>query len=82
MTGRLDKLLAEIENNARDVRFSNLCTLLKGYGFILDHVRGSHHIFKHPGIKEIANIQEVKGRAKPYQVRQVLKLIERIKGGE
>ena len=29
------------------------------------------------GIQELANFQEVKGEAKPYQIRQFLRLIER-----
>jgi len=40
-------------------------------------VRGSHHIFVHPDVKEIVNLQNVKGQVKPYQVRQVLKIVER-----
>jgi predicted RNA binding protein YcfA (HicA-like mRNA interferase family) len=40
-------------------------------------VRGSHHVFSHPDIPELINIQEVDGQAKPYQVRQFLKLVER-----
>ncbi len=30
----------------------------------------------HPIIRELVNLQEVKGDTKPYQIRQVLKLIE------
>jgi hypothetical protein len=40
-------------------------------------VRGSHHLFVHPGIAELVNFQEVHGQAKPYQVRQFLKIVER-----
>jgi hypothetical protein len=35
------------------------------------------HILTHPGIPELLNLQEVKGEVKPYQVRQLLSLIER-----
>jgi len=38
---------------------------------------GSRHIFVHPDIPELVNLQDVKGQAKPYQMRQFLKLIER-----
>jgi hypothetical protein len=31
----------------------------------------------HPEVAEPINIQEVRGKAKPYQIRQFLKLIER-----
>ncbi len=45
---------------------------------------GSHHIFVHKNIPELLNIQEVGGEAKPYQVRQFLRLVERynLKMGE
>ena len=38
---------------------------------------GSHHIFARPDVPELINLQAVKGQAKPYQVRQFLKLVER-----
>ena len=31
----------------------------------------------HPTIPELVNLQDVGGQAKPYQIRQVLRLIER-----
>ncbi|MDZ4278940.1 MAG: type II toxin-antitoxin system HicA family toxin [Dehalococcoidia bacterium] len=40
-------------------------------------VRGSHHIFTHPDVPELVNLQEVQGEAKPYQLRQLLRLVER-----
>lgn len=45
-------------------------------GFRLSRVQGSHHIFVHPVVAELVNVQNVGGQAKPYQVRQVLKLVE------
>lgn len=52
-------------------------TLIEAFGFVLLRINGSHHIFGHPAIDEQVNIQEVKGKAKPYQVKQFLKLVER-----
>ncbi len=43
----------------------------------VSRVRGSHHIFTHPTVPELVNLQEVGGQVKPYQIRQALKLIER-----
>jgi len=40
-------------------------------------VNGSHHIFVHSEVRELLNLQEVKGKAKPYQVKQLLSLVER-----
>jgi len=35
------------------------------------------HIFVHPDVPKLVNLQDVNGAAKPYQVRQFLKLTER-----
>ncbi len=51
--------------------------LAEGFGFRLDRVSGSHHIFVHSEIPELVNLQEVKGEAKAYQIRQFIKLVER-----
>lgn len=51
--------------------------LVEAYGFRLSRVKGSHHIFVHPDIPELVNLQNVDGEVKPYQVRQVLRLVER-----
>jgi predicted RNA binding protein YcfA (HicA-like mRNA interferase family) len=50
--------------------------LVEGFGFRLSRIDGSNHIFVHSDIPELVNLQEVKGQAKPYQMRQFLKLIE------
>ena len=57
--------------------FNDIADLLEGLGFTLIRVSGSHHIFSHPDIPEILNLQAVKGEAKPYQIRQLLRLVER-----
>ncbi|MBN4054628.1 type II toxin-antitoxin system HicA family toxin [Nitrospira defluvii] len=46
------------------------------FGFKLDRISGSHHIFIHSIIPELINLQDVRGKAKPYQVKQLLKIIE------
>ena len=50
--------------------------LVEAFGFRLERVSGSHHIFAHPRVPELVNIQDRKGKVKPYQVRQVLELVE------
>lgn len=71
------KLLRNVLSSPRNVRFSDMQTLVQAFGFYLSRTRGSHHIFTHPDIPELVNLQNVKGQAKPYQVRQLLKLVER-----
>jgi predicted RNA binding protein YcfA (HicA-like mRNA interferase family) len=40
--------------------------LVEAFGFRLSRTSGSHHIFIHPNVKELVNLQNVKGQAKPY----------------
>ncbi len=54
-----------------------MCDLVEGYGFKRLRISGSHHIFGRDGVAEQVNLQEVKGEAKPYQIRQFLRLVER-----
>jgi predicted RNA binding protein YcfA (HicA-like mRNA interferase family) len=59
------------------VRFGDVVRLAEALGFRVERIEGSHHILIHPHIPELLNLQDVKGEVKPYQVRQLLKLIER-----
>ncbi len=56
--------------------FAEFERLLAAYGFVLDRIKGSHHIFKHPGIGERINAQPDGKSAKPYQVRQFIVIVE------
>jgi len=64
-------------SGSRNLRFGDFVRLVEAFGFTLVRVRGSHHIFARPGIAEIINLQDAAGQAKPYQVQQFLKLVER-----
>ncbi len=70
------KVLEKILGGSRNVRFADMRRLIEAFGFTLSRVSGSHHIFTHPDVPELVNLQEVGGQAKPYQIRQFLKLIE------
>ncbi len=71
------KLLQKILNNPNNVRFSDARTLIEAFDFRLSRIAGSHHIFVHPRVNEIVNLQNVNGQAKSYQIKQFLQLIER-----
>ena len=58
------------------LKFREASTLAEGVGFWLDRTSGSHHIFIHKSTRVLLNLQNVKGQAKPYQVRQLLVLIK------
>ena len=73
------KLLAKALNSPKNLRFSEIVALVEAFGFRLSRVSGSHHMFEHPDVPELVNLQEVGGQAKPYQIRQFLALVERHK---
>jgi len=71
------KLYQKISNNALGVCFSDLCKLAECYGFVRDRMEGSHWIYTHAKVQRPLNLQKDKdGKAKPYQVKQVLAAIE------
>jgi predicted RNA binding protein YcfA (HicA-like mRNA interferase family) len=71
------KLLEKALTGSKNMRFSDMITLVDAFGFRLSRVSGSHHIFVHPQVRELVNLQNVDGQAKPYQIRQFLQLVER-----
>ena len=71
------KLLHRILSGSTYVHFSDMVSLVEGFGFRLSRTNGSHHIFVHAEISELVNLQEVNGEAKPYQIRQFLRLVEK-----
>jgi predicted RNA binding protein YcfA (HicA-like mRNA interferase family) len=80
---QFQKLISKILSgtNDKNIRFSELCNVLIKIGF-QQRVKGDHHIFYKEGIEEIINIQPKKNMAKPYQVKQIRKLILDYKLGE
>lgn len=60
------------------IRFNDLQALLLRLGFS-ERVKGSHHIFTHPEVKDILNLQPKDSMAKPYQVKQVRKVLVQYK---
>jgi len=60
-----------------NVAFGDIVTMVEGFGFRLIRTSGSHHIFTHRDVSELVNLQEVKGEAKSYQIRQFLRLVEK-----
>jgi predicted RNA binding protein YcfA (HicA-like mRNA interferase family) len=70
------KLLKKIFSGSKDIRFSEAVACAEMFGFRLDRIQGSHHIFVHPHTVELLNLQNVKGKAKPYQIKQLIRLIE------
>lgn len=81
MTQKIEKLVAELENNFQNVKFTDLVKVCNYY-FGKPRQKGtSHCVYKTPWVGDPRiNIQNKQGKAKPYQVKQVLAAIEKIKG--
>ena len=79
---RHERLLQTILRGRSDanVRFSDLRALMHHLGFE-ERVRGSHHLYRREGVAEKVNLQRDDGSGKPYQVRQVRRLILKYKLG-
>jgi len=58
------KSLKKLLSGSKNIRFSEAITCVKAFGFRLDRIKGSHHIFVRPDIPELISLQNVKGKAK------------------
>jgi hypothetical protein len=76
-----EKLLDQMRREPANVRFNDLRKVCEAYFGKPRQDGSSHAVFKTPwpGDPRV-NIQNAKGKAKPYQVRQVLQAIELLKG--
>ena len=70
------KLFKKILSGSDNIRFDDVVAVVEAFGFRLSRINGSHHIFAHPGIPKLLNLQERAGKAKAYQIRQFLALME------
>jgi hypothetical protein len=76
---QLSKLLEKARNGPKNLRFDDLRKLVEGAGFVERAGSGtSHRIYSHPALPGVLiNIQRGRdGKAKAYQVRQVLDTID------
>ena len=77
---RSQKILLKVLKGTSDnnISFSDLKQLLEHMEFDL-RIKGSHHIYTKEDIEEILNLQPKGNKAKPYQVKQVRKVIIKYK---
>ena len=77
----LGKILEKMRQQPANIRFSDLMKICEGYFGKPRQMGTSHAIFKTPWVGDPRiNIQDDKGKAKAYQVRQVLLAIEKLEG--
>ncbi|MDP6617064.1 MAG: toxin HicA [Gammaproteobacteria bacterium] len=75
----VEEILALMKRNPKGVRFKDLCKVCDQYFGEARQIGSSHRVYRTPwqGDPRV-NIQNAKGKAKPYQVRQVLQAIQRL----
>jgi hypothetical protein len=75
----IDEILKLMRNNPKGIRFNDLSKVCDAYFGQPRQSGSSHRVYKTPwqGDPRV-NIQNSKGKAKPYQVKQVLQAIERL----
>ena len=75
----IDEALERLTRARANLRFRTLVALCTHF-FGEPHIRGSHHIFTMPwaGDPRI-NLQADGNQAKPYQVHQVLRALQKLK---
>ena len=75
----VDDIIAKMRANPKGIRFNDLCKVCDAYFGPPRQAGTSHRVYKTPwrGDPRV-NVQNAKGKAKPYQVWQVLAAIERL----
>ncbi len=76
---KVESIVAAMRQHPKNIKFRDLCKVCDYYFGEPRQKGGSHRIYKTPweGDPRI-NIQNHKGMAKAYQVRQVLKAIDKL----
>ena len=75
----LAEILINMRDNPAGIRFADPCKVCEHYFGQARQASGSHRVYRTPWIGDPrVNIQISKGQAKAYQVKQVLKAIERL----
>ena len=70
------KLLQKLLTGSKNVRFADVQIVVEAFGFRQRRISGSHHIYVHPDVPVLINLQDVGGKAKPYQIKQFLEIVE------
>jgi len=73
-----EKLLHRARTSPAGLRFEELCQLAECHGFIFARQNGSHRMYKRAGYPQVMNFQDDGGKAKGYQVKQLLIAIDDI----
>ncbi len=71
------EIYEELKRNTKNVKFEKICRAAELFGFKFRGGKGSHRIYVKRDVREMLNFQNVKGKAKSYQVKQFLRIVEK-----
>jgi hypothetical protein len=75
----ISKLVAQFQQNSQNVRFADLVKVCNHYFGEPRQQGSSHCVYKTPWAGDPrVNIQNKNGKAKPYQIKQILSAIEKL----
>lgn len=75
----IQSILKQMRESPKGVQFNDLCKVCNSYFGKARQSGSRHRVYKTPWVGDPrVNIQDDKGQAKPYQVRQVLQAIGRL----
>ena len=76
---RVDDIVGQMRRTPKDIRFTDACRVCDHYFGQPRQKGSSHRVYRTPwqGDPRV-NIQNAKGKTKAYQVKQILKAIERL----
>ena len=76
---KTDDILKRMRENPKGIRFADLCKVCDEYFGKARQSGSSHRVYRTPwkGDPRV-NVQNSKGKAKAYQVKQVVQAIERL----
>ncbi len=72
------KLLDRAKASPANLRFAEARQLAECFGWQFARQKGDHVVYKRAGSLQLMNFQNVKGKAKSYQVRQLLTAIDEL----
>ena len=77
LSAKKREVYEKLKRSPGNVSFAEVCKAAELFGFWFRGGKGSHRIFVRKGIAEMLNFQNVRGKTKPYQVKQLVKVIEK-----
>ena len=82
---KCEKLLIKARNSPDNLRFAEVCSLAECYGWVFVGGSGAHRVYLNAAIGNavgsMMNFQSRKGKAKAYQVKQLLDAIDGLNHG-